>query len=138
MTGFGFAGGLLFAIQFFWQFPHFIAIAWAQDDEYKKAGFKMMIGKEKSKLAPTISIICSLLLLFTSVSPYLYSEYIPEIGMSNFGFTIILILGILFTFKSFKLYKDLDDNSAKKLMFASFMYLPLIQITLVLDKYFIL
>ena len=137
-SGFGMAAGVLFAIQFFWQFPHFISISWVLDDEYKKAGFKMMIGGEKGKTAAIVSIICSLFLLFTSVFPYLFAELVPELGMSDFGFIIILILGILFTSKSFKLHKNLDNNSAKKLMFSSFIYLPLIQIVLVLDKYFVL
>ena len=53
---FGLASGVLFAIQFFWQFPHFIAIAWVQHDDYKKAGFKMLFGGEKNKYPGLISI----------------------------------------------------------------------------------
>ena len=83
-TGFGIAGGVLFAIQFFWQFPHFIAIAWLQDDEYKKAGFKMMIGGEKGKKAAMVAVICCWLSCFlfvgggdmTRIYIYIYTAYL--------------------------------------------------------------
>ena len=57
---FGLIAGTLFAIQFFWQFPHFISIAWVQDDQYKKAGFKMLFGGKKSTYPALISCITSL------------------------------------------------------------------------------
>ena len=68
--GFEMASGILFSIQFFWQFPHFIAIAWVQDDDYKKAGFKMMIGGKKGKTSIMISIITSLFLTIMSITPF--------------------------------------------------------------------
>ena len=130
-TGFGIAGGALFAIQFFWQFPHFIAIAWVQDDEYKKAGFKMMIGGQKGKKAAMTAVICSIFMIICSVMPY----YVEGLRMSELSIIIMLILGFWFTYKSILLYKNLDDYSAKKLMLSSFVYLPLMQIILVLTKY---
>lgn len=130
-TGFGIAGGVLFAIQFFWQFPHFIAISWVQDDEYKKAGFKMMIGGQKGKKAAMVAVICSIFMIICSVMPY----YVEGLRMSELSIIIMLILGFWFTYKSILLYKNLDDYSAKKLMLSSFVYLPLMQIILVLTKY---
>ena len=130
-TGFGIAGGVLFAIQFFWQFPHFIAIAWVQDDEYKKAGFKMMIGGQKGKKSAMVAVICSIFMIICSVMPY----YVEGLRMSELSVIIMLILGFWFTYKSILLYKNLDDYSAKKLMLSSFVYLPLMQIILVLTKY---
>ena len=130
-TGFGIAGGVLFAIQFFWQFPHFIAIAWVQDDEYKKAGFKMMIGGQKGEKAAMVAVICSIFMISCSVMPY----YVEGLRMSELSIIIMLILGFWFTYKSILLYKNLDDYSAKKLMLSSFVYLPLMQIILVLTKY---
>ena len=130
-TGFGIAGGVLFAIQFFWQFPHFIAIAWVQDDEYKKAGFKMMIGGQKGKKSAMVAVICSIFMIICSVIPY----YVEGLRMSELSIIIMLILGFWFTYKSILLYKNLDDYSAKKLMLSSFVYLPLMQIILVLTKY---
>ena len=59
--------GILFAIQFFWQFPHFIAISWVRDKEYKKAGFKMMFGGEKGRYSALISIIFSVLMVLMTI-----------------------------------------------------------------------
>jgi protoheme IX farnesyltransferase len=129
---FGIAAGALFAIQFFWQFPHFIAIAWVLDDEYEKAGFKMLFGGKKNKYPVIISIFTSVLMTGISIIPFFY---IDNLNLSIYAFVMILLLGIWFTIKSFKLLQDLDDTSAKRLMIASFAYLPLMQIVYVLDKF---
>ena len=70
---FGLAAGTLFAIQFFWQFPHFIAIAWVLNDEYKKAGFKMLFGGEKNTYPAVISIFTSVCMTLISVVPFFWS-----------------------------------------------------------------
>ena len=132
---FALAAGMLFAIQFFWQYPHFIAIVWVQEEAYKKAGFKMMFGGEKGKLAASIAIITSVVMTVISIAAYFYE--IPNLNLSIYGVIIILMLGIWFTLKSIKLYADCEDSSAKKLMLSSFAYLPLMQIVYILDKYFI-
>ena len=132
---FALAAGMLFAIQFFWQYPHFIAIVWVQEEAYKKAGFKMMFGGEKGKLAASIAIITSVVMTVISIAAYFYE--IPNLNLSIYGAIIILMLGIWFTLKSIKLYVDCEDSSAKKLMLSSFAYLPLMQIVYILDKYFI-
>jgi protoheme IX farnesyltransferase len=131
---FGLAAGTLFAIQFFWQFPHFIAIAWVLNDEYKKAGFKMLFGGEKNTYPAVISIFTSVCMTLISVVPFFWSY--TDLTLSVYAFILILILGGWFTKKSFNLYKETTDESAKKLMLASFAYLPLMQVIYVLDKYF--
>ena len=128
---FGLAAGTLFAIQFLWQFPHFIAIAWVLDKEYKKAGFKMLFGGEKNKYPAIISVLTSVLMTVISVLPFFY---VAELRLSVYAFSIILILGIWFTFKSLKLFNNTDDKSARKLMLSSFAYLPLMQIVYILDR----
>jgi protoheme IX farnesyltransferase len=132
---FGLAAGTLFAIQFFWQFPHFIAIAWVLNDEYKKAGFKMLFGGEKNTYPAVISIFTSVCMTLISVVPFFWSY--TDLTLSIYAFILILILGVWFTNKSFNLYKETTDESAKKLMLASFAYLPLMQIIYVLDKFFL-
>ena len=129
------AAGTLFAIQFFWQFPHFIAIAWVLNDEYKKAGFKMLFGGEKNTYPAVISISTSLCMTLISVVPFFWSY--TDLTLSIYAFILILILGVWFTYKSYDLYKETTDESAKKLMLASFAYLPLMQIIYVLDKFFL-
>ena len=132
---FGIAAGTLFAIQFFWQYPHFIAIAWVQDGEYKKAGFKMMLGGEKGKYPAAIGMITAVLMTFISIIPYICE--IPLLSLSVYGATIVFLLGVWFTSKAVKLYQNCDDVTARTLMLSSFAYLPLMQIIYMLDKFLI-
>lgn len=129
---FGLAAGVLFAIQFLWQFPHFISIAWVLDEEYKKAGFKMLFGGKKNTYPAIISVVTSLLMTIVSISPYFY---IDTLHLSIYSFIVILILGLWFTLKSVTLYQKEDDVSARKLMLSSFAYLPLIQLVFVIDRF---
>ena len=132
---FGLAAGILFAVQFCWQFPHFIAISWVLDEEYKKAGFKMIYGGEKGKYPASVALIASIVMTIASVLPYFLK--IEFLSLSIFGAISIFLLGVWFTLRSFKLYKTTDDISARTLMLGSFIYLPLMQIIYVLDKYLI-
>jgi len=95
---FGIAAGTLFAIQFFWQYPHFIAIAWVQDAEYKKAGFKMMLGGEKGKYPAVIGVFTSVLMTIISIAPFLWE--IPLLALSVYGAIFVFFLGVLFTLKA--------------------------------------
>jgi protoheme IX farnesyltransferase len=131
---FGLSAGMLFGIQFFWQFPHFISIAWVQDQEYKKAGFKMLFGGEKNKYPATISIITSISMLILSIIPFFWDQVDFKLN-SYITFISVFLLGIWFTSKSFMLYKLQNDISAKRLMFSSFIYLPLLQIIYIIDKF---
>ena len=130
---FGLIAGTLFAIQFFWQFPHFISIAWVQDDQYKKAGFKMLFGGKKSTYPALISVITSLVMMIIPIIPFFWKQI--DLQLSFEAFVIILIIGLWFTYKSVVLFKKLDDESARKLMLASFLYLPIMQVIYIIDKY---
>jgi protoheme IX farnesyltransferase len=132
---FGLAVGILFAIQFLWQFPHFISISWIRDDEYKKAGFKMIYGGEKGVYPALLAFITSILMTIVSVLPFFFN--IDGLNLSGTSFILILLIGIWFTSNSYKLLRKVNDISAKKLMLSSLIYLPVMQLVYVLDKWFI-
>lgn len=126
---FGWEPGILFAIQFFWQFPHFWAIAWVADADYKKAGFKMLPndGKKDIKTAFTI-MIYTLFLVPLGFIPYL----LQMTGIKSAIITVVA--GTLFLCQTFYLMMRPTDKAAKWMMFGSFFYLIIIQIALILDK----
>ncbi|MCO5232616.1 MAG: heme o synthase [Chitinophagales bacterium] len=124
------AGGLiLFMIQLLWQMPHFWAIAWVMDEDYKKAGFSLLpSGFGKSRSAAFQILFYNVFLLIASVAPYV-------MGLTGvYSLIIVLICGLLFLYAAIQLCIDLSDKSARKLMFASFFYIPIVQIALVIDK----
>lgn len=132
---FGALPGALFLVQFVWQLPHFWAIAWVSDKDYSQAGFQLLPSKHgKSKIAAFRITFVSLLLIPFSLAPWALELEGADLGM----FTVISasILGLIFFLFSYKLYLTLDDKDAKRLMFASFIYLPLMQYAYVIDKYF--
>ena len=129
---FDLAAGTLFAIQFFWQFPHFISIAWVQHEDYKRAGFKMLFGGKKNTYPAIVSIITSVFLIGVTIIPFFFS--ISGLSLSFPAFILIVLLGMWFLFKSVKLYQKTDDDSARKLMLASFGYLPIMQVVFVIDR----
>lgn len=120
---------ILFAIQFIWQFPHFWAIAWVLDEDYQKAGFKMLPspgGRDKNSAFQTM--IYALSLIPMSFVPH----YFNMIGSATS--VIICICGFLFFLQALTLYRKCDIKSARQLMFGSFIYLPVVQIAMVLGK----
>ncbi len=124
------AGGwVLFAIQFFWQFPHFWAIAWIAHTDYSKAGFKLMPSVEgPGKYSAIQSIIYSLVLIPVGILPYLT-------GMSGIvSFWIIIAANILMTWQSIRLYREMEVKAARRVMFSSYIYLPIVLLALLADK----
>jgi heme o synthase len=124
-----YAGLTLFILQFLWQFPHFWAIAWIGNDEYKKAGLKMLPNANKeSKFTALQCVLYTSALLAMSVLP-------KFTGISNWlAVIIIAIAGIWFLYNAILFYKSNTKEDARKLMFASFIYLPLVYIALLIDK----
>ena len=127
-NAFGMIPGVLFFVQFTWQFPHFWAIAWVAFDDYKAAGFSLLPSKEgKSKNSAYQIVVYSLALIPFSLLPWLL----------DLTGTVSLIaasaLGAIFFFYAFRLLQTCDDKDARKLMFASFFYLPIIQFVYVFD-----
>lgn len=118
---------ILFLIQFVWQFPHFWAIAWVLDDDYKKAGFRLLPTKKRDKTSAVITFISTLVLIPVSLLP----TFLGFGGYYIAGFS--LIAGLLFSWYAYKLMVDLELASARKVMFASFFYIPLVQLILLFD-----
>lgn len=126
---FGFLPGILFFVQFTWQFPHFWAIAWVTHDDYQKAGFNLLPSASgKSKQSAFQIMLYSLALIPFSLTPWLFD------WTGDVTFVVASILGVLFFYYAYKLFLNLQDSDARKLMFASFVYLPIIQFTYVFDK----
>ena len=120
---FGLIPGVLFATQFIWQFPHFWAIAWKADEDYSKAGFKLLPTKAgKNLTAAFIILIYTLFLIPISLFPVLFTSA-NELLMG-----VIALFGLGFAWYALELFRKRDDQSALKLMFASFVYLPIIQL----------
>lgn len=126
-------GGTLFAIQFLWQFPHFIAIAWVLDKEYKNAGFKMLFGGKKGTYPALIAIITSIGMVMLSVVPFFWN--VSGLNLSVYSFILILGLGCWFVHKTIQLYQNTSDAQAKELMIASIIYLPIFQIIYIIDRF---
>jgi protoheme IX farnesyltransferase len=126
---FDLVAGVLFFVQFIWQFPHFWAIAWVVFDDYKAGGFALLPSKlGKSKNSAFQIAIYSFVLIPFSLLPWL----LGWTGVTSL--VIATLIGLLFFLQSYKLLMTCDDKDARKLMFASFFYLPIIQFLYVFDK----
>ncbi len=126
---FGLEPGILFAIQFFWQFPHFWAIAWVADEEYKKAGFHLLPSEGGKDLNTAFQIMINALFLI----PIGWLPY--KLGMTGINSAFVATLfGVLFLAQTFHLMRKCNDKTALQLMFGSFIYLPIVQIAFLLDK----
>lgn len=126
---FGFLPGILFFVQFTWQFPHFWAIAWVLYDDYKLAGFSLLPSKSGRSKASAFQIMAySLALIPFSLVPWLLGWTGPLTLYVAAG------LGILFFLYAYRLFINCETADARKLMFASFVYLPIIQFIYVFDR----
>ncbi len=130
---FGIEPGTLFMIQFFWQFPHFWALAWLLDEDYKKGGFKMLPTGEKDKGTAIQIIMYTIWMIVISVIPVL--GITGRLQLSVPAAILIFILGMVMLVFAFRLYEKRDNKTAKKLMFASISYISLMQIVYVADKF---
>jgi len=126
---FGLIPGVLFFVQFTWQFPHFWAIAWVAYDDYKAGGFSLLPSSSgKTKSSAFQIVVYSLALIPFSLLPWL-------MGWTGiWSFVIASVLGAWFFYYSYKLYLSCSEKDAKILMFASFFYLPIIQFVYVFDR----
>lgn len=130
---FGIEPGTLFAVQFMWQFPHFWAIAWVAHEDYLKAGYRMLPFKEGRTAASARQILLyTMLCIPASLLPWALPGASPMVG--DIALVVAVLTGIGFTVPAFRLWRNLEVADARRLMFASFLYLPIVQLTYVLDK----
>ena len=118
---------ILFLIQFVWQFPHFWSIAWVLDEDYKKAGFRLLPTTQPDRLSALVILVSSVLLIPVSLMPTIY-----QFG-GYWVAGICLLRGIYFLYTAVLRYRRLDITSAREMMYVSFVYLPVVQLSLLFD-----
>ena len=119
---FGVIPGLLFAVQFVWQFPHFWSLAWKLDADYKKVGYVLLPSREADKASSFQILVYSLFLIPITLSPIYF-------GIGNWLTTVFcLIASLLVATCAAYLHITNTQKAATKLMFATFLYLPIVQL----------
>jgi protoheme IX farnesyltransferase len=124
---------LLFCIQFFWQFPHFWAIAWVSHDDYQRAGFFMLPSKGgRDKSSRSQILVYTLSLFPIALTPFIFNF------TGWMSATVVSCMGLVFIIQAYNLFKSGTIVDARKLMFGSFVYLPLVQIALMIGHKFLI
>ncbi|GAC1308329.1 MAG: heme o synthase [Mucilaginibacter sp.] len=118
---------ILFGIQFVWQFPHFWAIAWVLDDDYKLAGFRLLPSGKRDLTSAIITFIFTVILVPVSLLPTFYGYGGYYVGI------VSLLCSLVFLYLAFILLRTRQIESAKKLMYGSFFYLPVVQLMFLFD-----
>lgn len=122
-------GWILFAIQFIWQFPHFWAIAWVAHTDYTKAGFKLLPSQTgPTKFTALQTIIWSLLMVPAGMLPYFMNM------SGTVSFWILIVANLVMVVQCVRLYINMDVKSARRVMFSSYIYLPIVLLALLADK----
>lgn len=124
------AGGwVLFGMQFLWQFPHFWAIAWVAHNDYTTAGFKLLPSKTgPTKFTAIQTVMYSVLMIPVGVLPYYF-------GLTGtFSLWIVMACNIVMVIQSMRLYISMDVKAARRVMFSSYIYLPIVLLALLADK----
>jgi len=130
-----YGGWVLFGIQFLWQFPHFWAIAWVAHKDYSSVGFKLLPSeKGPTKFTAMQSIVYAVLMLPVCILPYIIqlTEYKSIAGMISFG--IVILANIFLVGQCVRLYRQMDVKAARRVMFSSYIYLPVVLLALLASR----
>ncbi len=130
---FGIEAGTLFLIQFFWQFPHFWAIGWFLYEDYEKAGFFMLPSGKKDKSTAMQILLYTIWLIIASLLPML--GFTGQLFITPVSAILVLLLGLWMLFYSVKLYQLQTPKAARTLMLVSVLYITLLQIIYITDKF---
>jgi len=126
---FAYAGWALFLIQFLWQFPHFWAIAWVSHTDYSRVGFKLLPAKEgPTRFTALQSIMYAVLMIPVGFIPY-YLNLTGQVSM-----WILLVANIFMVVQCVRLYQNMGVPAARRVMFSSYIYLPIVYLALLADK----
>ena len=126
---FGLGPGLLFALQFIWQFPHFWSIAWVLHDDYAKAGYHLLPSRGgRDRYSAFLNLLYTLFLIPVGLLPWLFGYTGP------WGMVVTVLAGLWMLAQAIRLLVTLEVADARRLMFASFLYLPVVLSALVIDK----
>ncbi len=132
-NNFGIEPGTLFALQFFWQLPHFWAIGWFLYDDYEKAGFFMLPTGKQDKGTAVQTIMYTIWTLLVSIIPVF--GFTGSLQLSIVAAVIVFVLGLGMVYYAFRLFKEMTVTAARQLMIASVSYITLVQIVYVIDKF---
>ena len=130
---FGIEPGTLFAVQFFWQFPHFWAIGWFLFEDYKKGGFFMLPTGKRDKATAVQIIMYTIWTILVSIVPVF--AFTGDLKLSIVAAIIVFLLGLVMLYYALQLFKIRTSEAAKKLMLASVSYITLLQVVYVIDKF---
>ncbi|WP_345004200.1 heme o synthase [Snuella lapsa] len=130
---FGIEPGTLFALQFFWQFPHFWAIGWFLFEDYKKGGFYMLPTGRQDRGTAVQTIMYTIWTLLVSIIPVF--GFTGTLSLSIVAACVVFVLGLGMLYYAIQLFKKMTELAAKQLMLASVSYITLVQIVYVVDKF---
>jgi protoheme IX farnesyltransferase len=123
------AGWVLLLIQFLWQFPHFWAIAWVSHSDYSKVGFKLLPAKEgPTRFTALQSIMYAVLMIPVGFLPH----YLNLTG--TWSMWVVLVANIFIVVQCVRLYQNMGVPAARRVMFSSYIYLPVVYLSLLADK----
>ena len=125
----GIGGWILFTLQFFWQFPHFWAIAWVSHEDYGRAGFKLLPSAGgPTKYAAVQAILYSVLLIPIGILPYAFDV------SGLISMVIVTLANLAMLWQCIRLFKEMDIKAARRVMFGSYIYLPVVLLALWANK----
>ena len=128
-------GWVLFALQFLWQFPHFWAIAWISHTDYSAAGFKLLPSeKGPTRFTAMQTVIYSLLLLPVSLLPFFTGMCAYDDVKGMLGLILVVLANFFMIIRCVRLYQQMDTGSARRVMFGSYLYLPVVLLALLMSK----
>ncbi|GAB1856266.1 heme o synthase [Flavobacteriaceae bacterium MHTCC 0001] len=130
---FGIEPGTLFALQFFWQFPHFWAIGWFLFEDYKKGGFYMLPTGKQDKATAVQTIMYTIWTIMVSIIPVF--GFTGRLELSIVAAIIIFLIGVWMLYYAIRLFRLMTEKAAKQLMLVSVSYISLVQVVYVIDKF---